>query len=166
MMRLAEILYEDYIGYGTPQEIEVTSDDLEEEHKAMGLFWYQYHTNDERISNEGEYNAAKLNDLRHIYYELYGDLMDEGILVFLSEYCEQRDGDTIYMSGTGDFGAVGEFYFDEPNDVVGEDGVLTITGPVMVYSGEDYVPDCLYEVVFTEHENMPGQYVFESVKVS
>ena len=165
MIRLAQVLYEDYIEYGELQETEVLSKDLTEENRAMGLFWYQYNTGDERVWNEGEYNAASLDDLRNIYHEMYGNITGEDMLVFLSEYCVSRDGNTIYMNGTGDFGALGEFYFDEPHDVIGKDDVLIITGPVMVYSGSDYVPDCMYDAMFVEHENIPGKYVFESVKV-
>lgn len=165
MMRLSQILYEDYLDYGALEKAEISLEDLTEENKAMGLFWYQYNTGDERVRNEGEFNAASLDDLKRIQQELYGSVSGEDMLVFLSEYCVSRDGNTIYMSGTGDFGAVGEFYFDEPFDVIGEDGVLTITGSVMVYSGSEYVPDCCYEAVFVENKNIPGKFSFDSVKV-
>ena len=53
---------------------------------------------------------------------------------FQQEYVEQSGEGILYINGTGDYGDAGLMYFDRIEDYWPENGLLGVTGKVMVWN--------------------------------
>ena len=142
------------------QEDTVTADSLTAQQQAFLLYWYQYNVSDERVAaNAGEWNRAAQADLEEILQEMFGGALKEDTLsVFLTEYADHMEGDTVCMSGTGDFGDVGLFYFDRADEYWMEDGLIVISGRVMGWNSnmQSYVHQDMYKGYFAANPSESG----------
>lgn len=145
----------------------LTMEELTAEAKAMGVHWLQYHGLDYRVESLGEYNTIEENDLWSIWYELYGSVSIEDMEVFQQNYMEYMEGDTLYLYGTGDFGALGEYYFALADVMEESEEEIIMSGNVMVWDGQgEYVPMYRYEVKYSvEEDGLLGCYQFEEMSI-
>ena len=87
-----------------------------------------------------------------------GALKEDTLSVFLTEYADHMEGDTVCMSGTGDFGDVGLFYFDRADEYWMEDGLIVVSGRVMGWNQnmQSYVHQDMYKGYFAANPSEPG----------
>ena len=114
----------------------VWAKDMTAAEQAGVLYWYQYNAADERIDrSQGELNEVSDYDLHQILTELFGaNLRPETMTSFQQEYVEQSGEGILYINGTGDYGDAGLLYFDRIEDYWPENGLLGVTGKVMVWN--------------------------------
>ena len=114
----AGTLYRLNCPYNRAENVTVQSRDLYSYSHAYMLNWYQYNITDQRVLTDGIYHYADESDLVQMLDELF--VYDEPQLIwtdleyFCSRYAVSRDGGTVMMEGSGDFGDAGRFYFDQP----------------------------------------------------
>ena len=117
-----------------PSGSQVAAEDLTIEDQAFLLYWYQYNINDDRIarSSNPEYNEASPDTFLQIAGELFGDEEGQNMIGFFEEnYVEGRGAGVNWLvSGTGDFGDAGSWYFAEYTAFKEEDGMFLIRGDV------------------------------------
>ena len=132
-------VYNRISGYNDPSVPYVSLDMLSADGYAFLLYWYQYNNYDQdnRIVSDGELNYASEADLKEMLAALTGSSPDTAWDRFLHGYVEYVSGGRCYMSGTGDFGDAGPYYFTDASDQGTVDGVRQITGTVKVENGQN-----------------------------
>lgn len=167
LVSFAYWLYEWQQGMDGLQEAEIVLGDLTSAAKGMGVYWLQYHGMDFRVEPLGEYNAVTEDDLWDIWCELYGSVEPEDMDVFREKFVQYMEGDTVYMYGTGDFGAVGEYFFKEADVIEETEESIFLSGDVMEWDGAgDYMSTHRYEIWYSvEKEGLLGRYQFEEMKI-
>lgn len=161
-------LYETHQGNTGVAPADILLEDMTVQDKAMGMYWLQYHGMDERVVAGGEYNSLSKEELRQIWSEVYTDVTEEDINLFMERYVQWEEGDRVYMYGTGDFGAVGEYYFAQPDVIETSGERIVLAGDVMEYAdGGQYAPTYRYEVSYeVGEEGFLGKYVLEKMSVA
>ena len=143
------------------QEDTVRADSLTAQQQAFLLYWYQYNVTDERVAvTAGEWNRAAKADLEEILREMFGSaLKEETLSVFLSDYADHMEGETVCMSGTGDFGDVGLYYFEPADEYWMEDGLIAVRGRVMGWNKnmQSYVHQDMYTGYFAANPSQSGK---------
>ena len=143
------------------QEDTVRADSLTAQQQAFLLYWYQYNVTDERVAvTAGEWNRAAKADLEEILREMFGSaLKEETLSVFLSDYADHMEGETVCMSGTGDFGDVGLYYFEPADEYWMEDGLIAVRGRVMGWNKnmQSYVHQDMYTGYFAANPSPSGK---------
>ncbi|MDO4634255.1 MAG: hypothetical protein Q4B01_10395 [Eubacteriales bacterium] len=132
----AQRAYLRYTGGAVKAATEVRPEYLESDDRAFLYYWYQYHINDGRISDAGEYHDISSDDLNAIGVDLFGDWTSNDMNALMDNYVESSDGNGgVYMNSIGDFGDAGELYFDKKSVSLDSDGVtLLVTGKVQIFN--------------------------------
>ncbi|MDO4465277.1 MAG: hypothetical protein Q4C57_12125 [Bacillota bacterium] len=114
----------------------LTDENLTSDDKAFLAYWYQYHfTEDPRVlggTPSDEYNAVTRSDLASVITDLTGSCTETEVNQYAGSYAQMKKGDMLAAYGTGDFGSVGEYLFENPAAVYQEDR-LKVSGTVTRY---------------------------------
>lgn len=170
---MAQQVYTLHGGYNYPIDDTIYSGDLSFEEQAFLLYWYQYNVEDPRIGEAaGGYNVAYSYDMREITKELFGEnYIDEIYALFKEKYVESSSGELVYMSGTGDFGDAGSYYFEAPDQVWAEGERIAVSGRIMGWNANmsSYVHVSQYTAFYypneTWYENQLQTFRFSEVRV-
>ncbi len=133
----------------------VWADSLTARQQAFLLYWYQYSIQDVRIGETwddmGILHMASTADLETILQEMFGEnLREEALSIFLSDYADHLEGDTVFMSASGDFGDAGQYYFVLADEYWMEGDLIAVRGRVMGWNQnmESYVHQSMYTAYF------------------
>lgn len=147
-------------------DININSENLSSEEKALILYWYQYHYQniDGRLSEDESgsslnyelFHTGHPDDLRDMMKEILGDCNDNDMKVFERNYVEKKSNGLYYMNSMGDFGDAGSYFLSSESALYSiENGLLKITGNVVQYqsNGNKYYPVKKYSAYYMPNSN-------------
>lgn len=133
-------------------DINMSVSSIDAASRAFLLYYYQYFSQDSRLTLEGEYNLLSEADMADMMNELFTDdaaVNESAVRYFIQNYTEGTVNQKYKVNAMGDFGDAGSHYFSNGTYTF-ENGLLKLSGDVVVYSSEtyDYIPRKTFTAYF------------------
>lgn len=127
-----------------PVDINISVSNIDAASRAYLLYYYQYFSQDSRFILLDEYNLLSEADMTDIMDELFTDdaaVNESAVRYFIQNYTRGTVNQEYKVNSTADFGDAGSYYFSNATYTF-ENGLLKISGDVVVYSSEtrEYIP--------------------------